>query len=191
LDALAGWAREHPATLFVVDEAYLSFAPRCHSALELGLDNILVLRSMTKDYALAGLRLGYASGPESVVSALARVRPPWNANALAQAAGVAALNGEEHLRRSLNRLFRARERLVAGLEAIGLAVLPSEVHFFLVEVGDAAGTRAGLLQQGVLVRDCTSFGLPSYLRVAARRPEENARLLAAWRSLLRTQGGEV
>ena len=188
LEMLAKWAREHPATLFVVDEAYLAFAPGSRSALDLGADNVLVLRSMTKDYALAGLRLGYAAGPEGIVSALARIRPPWNVNALAQAAGLAALADGEHIRRSLGELARARGHLVADLEALGLTVLPSAVHFFLVEVGNAAATRAGLLQGGMLVRDCTSFGLPAFVRVATRRPEENERLVAAWRGLLESQG---
>lgn len=191
LEMLAEWAREHPATLFVVDEAYLAFAPGSRSALGLGADNVLVLRSMTKDYALAGLRLGYAAGPEGLISALARVRPPWNVNALAQAAGLAALADDAHIRRSLGELVQARGHLVADLEALDLTVLPSAVHFFLVEVGDAAATRAGLLHRGMLVRDCTSFGLPAFVRVATRRPEENERLVAAWRGLLESRKGRL
>ncbi|MFQ5856527.1 MAG: pyridoxal phosphate-dependent aminotransferase [Anaerolineae bacterium] len=179
---IATWAHAHPQTLFVVDEAYLRFAPGLRSTLTVDEENILVLRSMTKDYALAGLRLGYAVGHEAVIAALARVRPPWNVNALAQAAGVAALSDEAHLQRSLSRLAEAKQALVAGLSELGLVPLPSAVHFFQVPVGDGAAFRRVLLSHGILVRDCASFGLPAYVRIATRRPEENAHLLNALRS---------
>ncbi|GAB4535229.1 MAG: histidinol-phosphate transaminase [Anaerolineae bacterium] len=179
LESISAWAEAHPATLFVVDEAYLAFAPGQRSALNAALDNILVLRSMTKDYALAGLRLGYAAGHPSVITALRRVLPAWNVNALAQAAGMAALNDEAHLRKSLEALGRARQTLVADLRRLGLSPLPSAVHFFLVRVGDGCAFRQALLQQGILVRDCASFGLPAYVRIATRRPEENERLVYA------------
>lgn len=184
LEALAAWADAHPRTLFVVDEAYLAFACGLGSALTLDRDNILVLRSMTKDYALAGLRLGYAVGHDTVVDALAQVRPAWNVNALAQAAGLAALADEGHLQSSLAALKRAKEELVAGLSNLGLTPFPSAVHFFLVRVGQGAAFRQALLRQRILVRDCASFGLPAYVRIATRRPEENACLLEAIRTLL-------
>jgi len=176
---MADWAAAHPETLFIVDEAYLAFARGLLSALSLQAPNVLVLRSMTKDYALAGLRLGYAVGPPRVVDALARVRSPWNVNALAQAAGLAALRDQGHLRETLDALQAAGAQLVTGLRQRGWDPLPSTVHFFLIDVGDGGRLWARLLREGVLVRDCASFGLPSYVRIAARRPEENARLLAA------------
>jgi histidinol-phosphate aminotransferase len=179
LEAVDAWAQAHPQALFVVDEAYLAFASGLRSALTTAACNVLVLRSMTKDYALAGLRLGYAVGHEDAIAALARVRPPWSVNALAQAAGLAALDDEEHLQRSLGELAWAKEALVAGLVELGLPPLPSALHFFLVQVGDGAAFRRALLRWGILVRDCSSFGLPAYVRIATRRPEENTRLLAA------------
>jgi histidinol-phosphate aminotransferase len=178
-EAILAWAEAHPGTLFVVDEAYLAFAPGLRSALSAGADNILVVRSMTKDYALAGLRLGYAVGHAAVIAALGSVRPAWNVNALAQAAGVAALGDEDHLRGTLNALGQASEELVAALRELGLAPLYSAVHFFLMQVGDGFAFRQRLLQEGMLVRDCTSFGLPAYVRIATRCPDENARLVAA------------
>jgi len=181
-EIIAAWAQTHPRTLFVVDEAYLAFAPGLGSALSVGADNVLVLRSMTKDYALAGLRLGYAVGHLDVIAALARVRPPWNVNALAQAAGLAALSDGEHLRTTLTKIAQAKEALVGRLREIGLHPLPSAVHFFLVPVGDGAAFRQALLRHGILVRDCASFGLPAYVRIATRKPEENARLLDAIRN---------
>jgi L-threonine-O-3-phosphate decarboxylase len=176
---IAAWAKAQPEALFVVDEAYLAFAPGMQSALSMSQDNILVLRSMTKDYALAGLRLGYAVGHRRAIAVLERVRPAWNVNALAQAAGVAALADEAHLRASLEALRVATQALRAGLERLGFAPLPSEVHFFIMPVGEGQAFRRALLREGILVRDCASFDLPAYVRIATRRPEENARLLAA------------
>jgi len=178
-EAIQTWAAAHPNTLFVIDEAYIQFVDGLASAANLGAENVLVLRSMTKDYALAGLRLGYALGNEAVIGALARVQPPWSVNALAQAAGVAALGDQHHLCESMRRLRQAKPPLVDGLHALGLPPLPSATHYFLVKVGDGAAFRRALMSKHTLVRDCASFGLPDYVRIATRRPEENARLLAA------------
>ena len=177
-ETVAAWARAHEDTLFVVDEAYLPFVPNLRSAFVFSLENVLVLRSMTKDHALAGLRLGYAVGPARLIEPLRRVRPPWSVNALAQAAGVAALRDAAHYERSLSSLAAAKESLCAGLTSMGLAPLPSAAPFFLARVGDGAAFRRALLPHGILVRDCASFGLPAYVRISPRRPEENERLLA-------------
>jgi histidinol-phosphate aminotransferase len=171
-----------------VDEAYLAFAEGAESAIGAQLPNVLVLRSMTKDYALTGLRLGYAVGDARVIAALRKVRPPWNVNALALAAGVAALADPEYVSASIRRLRSAVAPLQAALAERGFGVLPTDVHFFLARVdaafGNAAAWRAALRAQGVLVRDCASFGLPAYTRIAARRPDENLRLLAAIDTLI-------
>lgn len=184
-DVLLGWAAAAPTTLWVVDEAYHAFAPDFEPMIGRAPANVVVLRSMTKDYALAGLRLGYAVGHPAVIAALAQVRPAWNVNALALAAGLAALQDEKHLRDSLAALWAARQSLVAGLTALGWPPLPSAVHFFLLQVGDAAALRHALLDRGIQVRDCASFGLPAHVRIATRREEENARLLACLASLPR------
>ncbi|MFZ5818259.1 MAG: pyridoxal phosphate-dependent aminotransferase [Chloroflexota bacterium] len=178
LDVLDDWAKKYPDTLFIVDEAYLAFVPDMKSAIPLRRKNILTLRSMTKDYAMAGLRLGYAVGDDTVVQALADVRPAWNVNALAQAAGLAALQDEVRQRETLAQLQIEKKRLVAGLQELGFAPVPSQTNYFLLPVADGADFRQELLAHGILVRDCASFGLPNYVRIAARRAEENARLLA-------------
>ncbi len=178
-DSVLAWARDCPETLFVVDESYLAFASGARSVLDGAHENVLVLRSMTKDYALAGLRLGYAVGHPEVVAALARARPPWSVSALAQAAGIAALEDQAHLLRSLKLLAEAKRALVEGLGHLGLEPVPSAANFFLVRVGSGATLRSALLQRGILVRDCASFGLPAYIRIATRRTEENGRLLSA------------
>ncbi len=178
-EIIAHWATAWPGTLFIIDEAYLTFAANAPSVLPGLRHNMLVLRSMTKAYALAGLRLGYAIGSPDILAALQRARPPWSVNALAQAAGIAALRDKAHLTFCLERIAQAKHGLTAGLHALGLLPVPSTTHFFLVRVGHGAACRQALLGRGILVRDCASFGLPDYIRVATRRPGENARLLTA------------
>jgi histidinol-phosphate aminotransferase len=179
METIATWATALPQTLFVIDEAYLPFASGAASILTTRRDNLLVLRSMTKAHALAGVRLGYAVGHAAVINALARVCPPWNVNAIAQAVGLVALQDQAHVEQSLARLAQAKEILLQELRALHLTVMPSCTHFMLLRVGAATACRRTLLEQGILVRDCTSFGLPEYIRVATRRPQENAQLVAA------------
>lgn len=179
---IAYGAIKNPSTIFIVDESYSCFVPSLGSAGVMR-ENVLALRSMTKDYGLAALRLGYAVGAEKVIAALERVRPPWSVNAVAQAAGLAALRDQEHLRRSLELLAAAKVELMAALAELEMQVLPSTAPFFLVRVGTGAAVRRALLHKRILVRDCASFGLPEYIRICTRRPEENARLLAAIREV--------
>ncbi|MDX1524240.1 MAG: histidinol-phosphate transaminase, partial [Anaerolineae bacterium] len=106
VEQIAVWAKTQPETLFVIDEAYLAFAPPAKTALAIKRNNLLIVRSMTKDYALAGLRLGYVvSHNQELIERLTLARPAWNVNALAQAAGLAALADEAHQQRSLEKLI--------------------------------------------------------------------------------------
>ncbi len=184
--ALNDLAARHATTLFVVDEAYRRFVfgqpDRCLDVSTLP-PNLLILRSMTKDYALAGLRLGYAVGRAEVIHALAATQPPWSVNAAAQVAGLAALADEAHVTDALAQLADITPGFQRDLRQAGLRVWTSSTHFFLAQVGDGARFRRALLQRGLQVRDCASFGLPDCVRIATRRPEENARLVAAVRQL--------
>jgi histidinol-phosphate aminotransferase len=181
-----------PATLFVIDEAYAAFvrgggnAP-LHALLPL-IDGgrVVLLRSMTKDYALTGLRLGYALAAPEVTDALARARPPWSVNAAAQAAGLAALADQAHLAAGRRCAVQAIEYLESGLRGAGYTTYPTRANFLLVEVGDAAAVRRSLLPHGLVVRDCTSFGLPSIVRIAARPLPDCARLVDAMRAIRAT-----
>ena len=172
-------AKAYPQTLFIIDEAYLQFVPKMPSSIALNLPNLLALRSMTKDYAIAGLRLGYALGPADLITALVKVRPPWNVNAVAQEVGLASLMDIEYLPKTISRLHAAKQDLVAGIQALGLAPSPSATHYFLVQVRSAAKLRQQLLERRIQVRDCTSFGLPDHIRIATKTPPENEKLLAA------------
>ena len=174
----------YPHILFVLDEAYCDLLPRPQWSPELlAVGNLIILRSMTKAWGLAGLRLGYALGCPELMNPLRAAKPPWNVNACAQAAGLAALADRGHHDRTVSLLREQKEYLVQGLNALGWKTLPSAAAFFLVRVGDAAAIRRALLAQGCLVRDCTSFGLPEYIRVSPRLPEQNLRLLVAFDNL--------
>lgn len=167
-------------SLVILDEAYIAFTENAWTPLNLlNRDNLVILRSMTKDYALAGLRLGYAIAAESIVSVLRRVRPPWNVNAVAQKAGILALNADGYIEECSSKIREAKSFLVKELAQLGLSPLPSQTNFFLVKVGNAAEFRQALLKRGILVRDCASFGLPDYIRLAPRTLAECHRLIAA------------
>lgn len=180
-DDIERLARAVPEALVVVDEAYRAFVdapPRTTPLLERG--NVVLLRSLTKDYALAGLRLGYALASWDVRAALDRVRPPWSVNAVAQAAGLAAIGDEAHLEHARAEVRRARAYLTAALGDLGFPVLPSVANYLLVDVGNATVTRARLLKHGICVRDCTSFGLPAYVRIGLRPVADCERLVTAF-----------
>jgi len=178
-DVLGAWADEFPETLFIVDEAYLAFVEGMPSAVALKRKNILILRSMTKDYAIAGLRLGYAVGEPKLIEAMKNLRPAWNVNSLAQAAGLAALQSDTYIQEALTKLRNEKDRLVVALEKLDYQPVPSRTNYFLLPVHNGALFRQRLLPQGIIVRDCASFGLPPYVRIAPRKPEENEQLLHA------------
>jgi len=167
-------------SLIVLDEAYIAFTENAWASVDLvDRGNLVILRSMTKDYALAGLRLGYAVAAEPIISVLKRVRPPWNVNAVAQKAGIVALNADSYLKGCYNKIRKAKNFLIKELERLGLLPLPSQTNFFLVRVGNATTFRQALLRRGFLIRDCTSFGLPQYIRLAPRSLPECQKLIEA------------
>jgi threonine-phosphate decarboxylase len=181
--ALESWLAEFPQTLFIVDEAYIEFAPAASSVVNPQHENLLVLRSLTKAHGLAGLRVGYAVAHPEIIATLARVRPPWSVSAVAQAAAVAALADLGYVQQAVTTLLAEKQRLVSELHALGLATVPSAAHYFLIRVASAAHVRRQLLAAGLLVRDCTSFGLPEFIRISPRTPADNNALLAAFGAL--------
>lgn len=170
--------------LLILDEAYVAFVDGSWSSLDLiAGGNLIILRSMTKDYALAGLRLGYAVANEEIIGALRRVCPPWNVNVVAQKAGVIALNDTHYLERCQREIRQAKQFLTGELRRLGFILVPSSTNFFLVEVTNAREFRTALLRDGILVRDCTSFGLPQYVRIAAGTIAECQKLVEAIRKM--------
>jgi histidinol-phosphate aminotransferase len=175
----------------VLDRAYADLERGWNnvvSPIDAGMtQHVIRLYSLTKSYALAGLRLGYMLADATVVERVATYQPAWSVNSAAQGAALAALSDPDFLPTRLPLLWQCSDQLRTGLEALGVEVLPSALPFMLVQTGDGARTRAALLRRGYVVRDCTSFGLPEYVRVAPRRWEDNRRLIQAWRDVCQRQ----
>ena len=163
--------------LLVLDEAYLPFIARpwnSNALIESG--NVVILHSMTKDHALAGVRLGYTFAPEAITAKLKRLQPFWSVNAIAQAMGLAALEDDDHVRKGREEVFTAKTYLEKEIARLGLTAIPARANFILVKVNDAPLMRRQLLRHGLCVRDCTSFGLPQYIRISIRTLAECKRL---------------
>ncbi len=188
--SLAAALGEHG--LLVLDEAYAPFVERPWDATRLLriAGNVALLRSMTKDHALPGLRLGYLLGSRAVVERVARFQLSWSVNAAAQAAGVAALADPGHVARGREAARDGRVYLQRELGRLGLACPASAANFLLVRVGAAAGLRTRLLREHrVCVRDCTSFGLPEHVRIGVRRMDDCRRLAGALQEVLANRDG--
>jgi histidinol-phosphate aminotransferase len=171
------------SSLLVLDQAYDAFsdAPLGTPALP-SHPAVLHLRSLTKEHALAGVRVAFAVGPSHAIAALETVRVPWSASSATQAAAAATFTtgARAHAAQTISALRAEAARLRAACESLGYEIAPSSTHFFVIRVADATGAQLLLLRKaGLLVRDCSSFGLPSHIRIAARTPEANDRLIGA------------
>jgi histidinol-phosphate aminotransferase len=177
-----------PHVLVVLDEAYGEYLPpadRFDTTRWLErFPNLLVTRTFSKAYGLAGLRVGYALGDAAVIDLLNRVRHPFNVNLPALAAAAAALDDSEFLARSYAANQAGMAQLTQGLDALGVAQVPSKGNFVLANVGDAARVNRELLQRGVIVRPVGAYGLPGCLRVSVGLAAHNARFLDALKACL-------
>ena len=175
------------STLVVVDEAYHEFAEGDSAVSLLGdRDDVAVLRTFSKAYGLAGLRLGYALVPEAWADAYARVTTPFAAGELACRAGLVALEDEVHVERSVALAREVREYYRESIDAPTWA---SHANFVLVDVGDASAVAEATRRRGVIVRDCTSFGLPDCVRVTCGTREEAERAVEALNAAVAEAGG--
>ena len=172
-----------PHVLVVLDEAYGEYLPvaeRCDTAAWLArFPNLLIVRTFSKAYGLAGLRVGYGLCDVEVADLLNRVRHPFNVNAPALAAAEAALDDEDFLARSYALNAAGMAQLAAGLTALGVDGVPSKGNFLLAKVGDAARINSELLKRGVIVRPVANYGLPEFLRISVGLAGQNARFLDA------------
>lgn len=180
--------------LVVLDEAYNEYLGPSEQADSIAwterYPNLVVSRTFSKAHGLAALRVGYGVMNAAVADLLNRVRQPFNVNALAQAAAIAALEDSAYVEESRRQNREGMRQLEAGLAARSIRYLPSHGNFVLIEVGDAAEIDRRLLQQGVIVRPVANYGLPRWLRVTVGLPAENARFLAALESALRARPEE-
>lgn len=175
--------RVPPGVVVVLDEAYNEYLPpedRFDStAWVKRFPNLLVSRTFSKAYGLAGLRVGYGMAQPALTDLLNRVRQPFNVNTPAQAAALAALGDQAFLQQSYELNRAGLHEFEAAFDALGLGYVPSRANFVLVKVGAAARVYQELLKRGVIVRPVGNYGLPEWLRVSVGLPAENATFLAA------------
>jgi histidinol-phosphate aminotransferase len=175
--------------LVVLDEAYNEYLPdevRVETVEWLKrYPNLVISRTMSKVYGLAGLRVGYALANADVADLLNRVREPFNVNSVALAAAAAALGDREFVRKSYELNRSGMKQITEGLTALGLAYIPSYGNFVTFEVKDAAGVFQRLLKAGVIVRPIASYGMPNHLRVSIGLESENARFLETLKDAIR------
>lgn len=175
--------------LLVLDQAYLEYAvdpdhPTGIEHIEQGYP-VISLRTFSKIYGLAGLRIGYGVAPVEIVADLNRVRQPFSVNAMAQAAARAALDDEEHVERSRRMVDESRRQLAVGFAELGLKPVPDQANFYFVDLKvDSKEAFQALLKRGVVVRTGDIFGFPTFIRVTHGTAEQNQRFLAALKEVL-------
>lgn len=174
-----------PEILIVLDEAYIEFArdedtPRGFDYIHHDGPYVLVLRTFSKAYGLAGLRIGYGVTAPSVAGYLNRVHQPFNTGSLSQAAAIAALDDEEFVVKTQQTIWEGMDYLYEEVKRLGLEYVPSQGNFFLIKVPtDGRKVFEHMLRQGVIIRPMNAYGLPGFIRVNAGLPEENQRFIRA------------
>ncbi|MBM7581700.1 histidinol-phosphate aminotransferase [Caldicoprobacter guelmensis] len=175
--------------LVVLDEAYYEYAhgrdyPESIELLE-EYDNIIILRTFSKAYGLAGLRIGYAISHKETIELLNRVRGPFNVNAAAQAAALAALDDQEFVQRSVQTNEKGKRYLYQAFEEMGLEYIPTHTNFIMVNVEkNSADVFKALLQKGVIIRAGDIFDMDNWIRVTIGTPEQNRRFIEALKEVL-------
>src|SRR5216117_547158 len=182
-------ARVPERTIVIFDEAYIEFAmgpdfPDALNYIRQGR-KVIVLRTFSKAASLAGLLVGYGIADADAISLMNRIRQPFNVNSLAQAAGLAALEDDNHVLECVRMIEAGRHFLYDEFKALGIRYVPSRANFILVDVGrSASDIYQRLLKEGVIVRSMTPFGMESALRVTVGTPQENGRLVKALKTVL-------
>src|SRR5262250_458646 len=176
-------------TIVVFDEAYIEFAhgPDFPETLEYVKQGrkVVMLRTFSKAASLAGLRVGYGIADADAIALMNRIRQPFNVNALAQVAALAALDDESHVLECVRMIEAGRHYLYDEFNALGIKYVPSRANFILVDVGHSASdVFQRLLKEGVIVRPLTPFGMESALRITIGTPQENRRLVKALKTVL-------
>lgn len=166
--------QEESGGFLCADEAFIELADPAQSLAGTSGANLLILRSLTKCFSVPGIRFGYGFGNPELIEKIEASRLPWTVNAYAEAFALQAFRHFEELDESRRRIAAEREILADALGSLGLSCTPSSANFLLVETGRPVSDLCSRLQQkGILVRDCTSFGLPTRIRIAIRTRQEN------------------
>ncbi|RXK54701.1 histidinol-phosphate transaminase [Oleiharenicola lentus] len=175
-----------PHVILVMDEAYIEFLenpPDLRPFIAEGR-KVIGLRTFSKIYGLASLRVGYGYAAPELIAIVQRARQPFNVNAIASAAAVAALDDEEFVTRCRRENIAGLAQLASGFQALGLESVPGHGNFQLVKVGDGVAVFDALQRRGVITRPVKGYGLPEWLRVTVGTPAQNERLLAELKSAL-------
>ena len=175
--------------VLVVDEAYIEFVPEreCPNSMDylFSAKTVVGLRTFSKAYGLAGLRIGYGLMPAHFAELLHRVRQPFNVNSLAQAAAIAALEDQEFLKKTVQLVHEEMGFIYHALDELGIPYFRSSANFLLIKLPKSADeVFENLLRQGVIVRSMTSYGYPDCIRVNVGLHQENVRLLAALEKII-------
>lgn len=190
-DALFAFLQQVPKNVLVVlDEAYDEYLPAEHKSQAISwlkeFDNLLISRTFSKAYGLAGLRIGFGLCHAQIADMMNRVRQPFNVNSVAQAAAVASLADDDFVERSYALNQAGMAQLKQGFDQLGLSYIPSFANFISVKVGDAATINQKLLQNGVIVRPVANYEMPEYLRVSIGLFSENAKFLDVLAKVLKS-----
>ncbi len=183
------------SVLVVLDEAYVHYAPslnrRKTEEIFRRRQNLLILRTFSKVYGLAGMRIGFAIGRPVLLAAMNKLKTPFNTSGVAQAAALAAIDDREHVTRCIETNASERKRLSDGLTRLGLRPVPSETNFVFMNVGPEAKEICDeLLQLGVIVRPLGWMGMPDAIRISVGTAEENGKCLAAMAEILTKRAGK-
>lgn len=187
-DAFIKRVPEH--VLVIMDEAYIEFTDaeaNFPDSLSYRYDNVLTLRTFSKCYGMAGLRLGFGLGHDYLIGIVNKIKLPFEPNNLAQAAGLAALEDKEYLPRTLQNTHQGLDYLKAAFSELGLKQVPSAANFIMLDMDSpqrVAAIHEALLRQGIAIRPLTAFGLPHCLRVTVGLPDENQIFIDAFRKVL-------
>lgn len=179
-----------PQATLIIDEAFVHFPAHAWDSVKFAMkrNNVLLIRSLTKLYAMPGIRLGYAIGDRALIGRMAALQPTWSVSGPAQAAGLAALKEKEYPSNVIKEAIKNRAALRESFIKLGLKVVDSQTNFLLVKVGNAAEFKKELLlKHKILVRDCASFGLSEYARIAAGDSDSCKKLVSAVKSLLKSK----
>jgi len=181
--------------IVVVDEAYYEYVDDSNYPDTIKLQqrhsNLVITRTFSKVYGLAGLRIGYSISHPGIADILNRIRPPFNVATASQAAAIAALEDTDHMKQSLKLNHQGKNYLANQLQNLGLTYIPSAGNFLTIDMGQSAiPVYQALLREGVIVRPLIPYNMPNHLRVTIGLPEENQRLIAAFEKVLLVTGQE-
>lgn len=177
-----------PHVLVVLDEAYVNYEPSCdNQQLIHEFANVIILRTFSKAYGLAGMRVGYAISHPQVSDIFNRVRQPFNVNRLAQSAALAALADQGFIQKVKQHNASQRDWLYEQFDALGLTYVKSHTNFILLQVDNAKALNQALLQQGIIIRPMSEYGLADWIRVTIGTAEENARFMQGLKNVRLSQ----